>query len=88
MIMEERLRVAVTFAVSNVNTENELDIWEVIEHLEKTKTNFSATRVIEEEKKIISDNSAILVFDMSSREPCEGIAIYNCHVSYIYLYTL
>ena len=72
MIME---RVAVTFTVSNVNMESKQNIWQLIERFEKTKTDFGVTRVVDEESKFISDSSAVLVFDMSSSKPCEGMLL-------------
>lgn len=67
-------RVAVTFAVTNLNTEN---IWQVIDHFENPETDFGSRKVIEGESRFIKDNSALLVFDMNPSEIYEGIASYS-----------
>lgn len=72
-------RVAVTFAVNNLNTESEKNIWQVINHFENPENEFGGKRIVEAESKFINDNCAVLVFDMSSRELHQGM--YMCAIS-------
>ena len=74
-------RVAVTFVVHNLNTESEKNIWRVIKHFEDPENDFGGKRVFEAESKFINDSSAVLAFDMSSREPHKGTYITICFES-------
>ena len=68
----ERSRVAVTFAVNNLNTKSEKNIWGVIDHFENPENDFGGKRIFEAESKFVNDSCAVLVFDMSSSEPYQS----------------
>ena len=72
-------RVAVTFAVNNLDTKSEKDIWGVINHFENPENDFGGKRIVEAESKFINDSCAVLVFDMSSRELHQGTHGVKCY---------
>ena len=69
-------RVATTFAIHNLNMDSELirrNIWSVTEHFENPQSvGFGGKKVIDEESKIIDNNSAMVAFDLSEEEVCAG----------------
>ena len=77
-------RVAVTFVINNLDTNSksiEGNIWSITKHFENPKSKFSGKKVIDEESKIINNNSAIVVFDMDSRELHHEGKVYKPYIA-------